>query len=567
MAKKIVFTADQISELKQLMEQGIRQSDIAKHFKVTDDTIRKICKENDLIVKMPHKCKCIICGDIFYSSVRNAKTCNKEHHSKCVVCGKDFIVSRTDIKDTCSRECTSIKNYGVIHPRKSEEVKNKSKQTLIDRYGVDNPGKLSDHKEKTEKTCLEKYGATSYAGSEEGRKATRQTNLEKYGYEEPFSDPKRRAEIDQIIVEKYGTRWASQTDSVKARMKSTMLDKYGVENAMQDVTIMQKQHQSVFDHYGVSSLMQVPEIKDKLSQQFQDKYGYPWPVSDPSNRSTRSHSKLNERFEAKLSECNIQFESEFRLNNYSFDDKCGDILIEIDPTFTHNSAIGVFGCDPLKPDYHLNKSKAAEMQGYRCIHVFEWDSWDSIIELLKPKSVIYARKCEIHSITKQIAQEFEKANHIQGSCYSQSVLLGLFYNNELVQVMTFGKPRYSSKYDFELLRLCTLKGKTIVGGASKLFKHFTKLYPNSSVVSYCDAAKFSGIVYQKMGMKLLHSTQPAKVWSKGKNKITDNLLRQRGFDQLFNTDYGKGTSNEDLMLQHGWLPVFDCGQNVFVYNP
>ena len=26
--------------------------------------------------------------------------------------------------------------------------------------------------------------------------------------------------------------------------------------------------------------------------------------------------------------------------------------------------------------------------------------------------------------------------------------------------------------------------------------------------------------------------------------IIDNLLRQRGFDQLFGTNYGKGTSNE-----------------------
>ena len=37
----------------------------------------------------------------------------------------------------------------------------------------------------------------------------------------------------------------------------------------------------------------------------------------------------------------------------------------------------------------------------------------------------------------------------------------------------------------------------------------------------------------------------------GERHITDNLLRQRGFDQLFNTNYDKGTSNEELMLYYG----------------
>lgn len=47
--------------------------------------------------------------------------------------------------------------------------------------------------------------------------------------------------------------------------------------------------------------------------------------------------------------------------------------------------------------------------------------------------------------------------------------------------------------------------------------------------------------------------------------ITNNLLLQRGYDQLFGTDFGKGTSNEQLMIENGWLPVYDCGQVVYQY--
>lgn len=53
---------------------------------------------------------------------------------------------------------------------------------------------------------------------------------------------------------------------------------------------------------------------------------------------------------------------------------------------------------------------------------------------------------------------------------------------------------------------------------------------------------------------------------KTKKHITDNLLRQRGFDQLFGTNYGKGTSNEELMRQAGFDEVVDAGQITFLWR-
>ena len=67
-------------------------------------------------------------------------------------------------------------------------------------------------------------------------------------------------------------------------------------------------------------------------------------------------------------------------------------------------------------------------------------------------------------------------------------------------------------------------------------------------------------------MHLIRTTPPQEIWSRGNQKITANLLRQRGYDQLFKTDYGKGTSNEQLMIENGWLPVYDCGQAVYEFK-
>ena len=73
MPKKIVFSNEQLNELKSLIDQNMRQTDIAKHFNVTDDTIRRICRENDIEIKMPNKCVCIICGETFYSNIKGGK--------------------------------------------------------------------------------------------------------------------------------------------------------------------------------------------------------------------------------------------------------------------------------------------------------------------------------------------------------------------------------------------------------------------------------------------------------------------------------------------------------------
>lgn len=51
--------------------------------------------------------------------------------------------------------------------------------------------------------------------------------------------------------------------------------------------------------------------------------------------------------------------------------------------------------------------------------------------------------------------------------------------------------------------------------------------------------------------------------------ITDNLLRQQGFDRLVGEEfgvYGKGTSNEEIMLENGFVEIYDCGQSSYVMS-
>ena len=567
MPKKITFSKNQLAELKNLIEQGHTQSEIASHFEVTADTIRKICRENHIDLSMKHLCKCVICGDEFYSQRKGQKTCNKDHYSKCVICGNEFKVDRFNIKQTCSAECTCMLNRGTLYPTQSSEVKEKIKSTCQIKYGVDHASQAESVKQKVAETCIAKYGVSNYRATQECESKIRQTNLEKYGYETQFSSFAFKERCNQINQSKYGTIYPAQSTQVKSKIQQTVSERYGTDNVMRVPEIKASIRQKNIARYGVTSPSMLEEIKQKVSQTCLTKFGVPWACMREEARNYKAVSKLNLAFGQFLTEHSLQFQSEFPLENYSFDFRVGSTLIELNPTITHNSAISIFGNgQPKQIDYHLRKSVVAANYGYRCIHVFDWDKWEDIVDLLNPKQRVFARTCEVKEISSQSANEFINANHIQGQCKGATVLLGLFHQDKLVQVMTLGLSRYDEKFDFELLRLCTQRGLTVVGGASKLFSHFVKLNPTSSIISYCDKSKFSGDVYPQIGRNLLRESSPAKVWSRGSDKITDNLLRQRGYDQLFSTNFGKGTSNEELMLQNGWLPVYDCGQKVFGFS-
>lgn len=331
--------------------------------------------------------------------------------------------------------------------------------------------------------------------------------------------------------------------------------------------------------YGknVNHPFQIPGILDRFKATMNDKYGvdYACQLDDCIKLNKHTISHINKDFADLLDKLNILYDMEYNLDNnfYDFCIKDKNILIEINPNYTHTVAgnhYNHFEYNAKYENYHLSRTKLANENGYRCIHIWQWDDWNKVVLMLRDKQKLYARKLQLKEITKQEANQFLNLYHLQNACRGNSVNLGLYQDDQLIQVMTFGKPRYNKNYQWELLRLCTNVNYYVVGGAERLFKHFLKQYNPESIISYCDISKFTGDVYERLGFKLKEQTKPQKIWGKSdrykKDYITDNLLRQRGADQLIGTHDGKGTSNEEIMLREGWLPVYDCGQKVFEYK-
>ena len=246
---------------------------------------------------------------------------------------------------------------------------------------------------------------------------------------------------------------------------------------------------------------------------------------------------------------------------------------------TPNKHITDFGVNYYLPEEHigicLHKTtdaenlqkitKQAEEEGLRLFHLwdYEFDYQKKLVQkklglLVKPKTVIYARKTIVKRCSIQEKSLFLKENHIQGNDNAK-LGYGLYYDDTLVSVMTFCKPRFNVSYEWELSRFCSKEGLKIIGGGSKLMAAFIKDYKPVKIITYSDFTLFSGKIYDKIGFKFLRLSPPNYKWVRGgeilpRYKTMKHKLIERGLE---------GSSETDIMVRNGYTKVLDCGNKVW----
>ena len=230
------------------------------------------------------------------------------------------------------------------------------------------------------------------------------------------------------------------------------------------------------------------------------------------------------------------------------------LAIEYDGFYWHNENV-------VSPKYHLEKTEACEAAGYRLIHIFEdeWKQKRSIVEsrlrgILSLNDRIYARNTECREVSYEESREFLEENHIQGSCMSKW-RYGLFYDDQLVAVMTFGKSRFED--GFELLRFCNKLNTNVVGGAGKLLSHFRADHPEIvNIISYADRRWSAGGLYEKLGFKLVQNTEPSYFYIVNHQRKSRLLFQKH---KLVAEGADPSLSEHEIMKQKKCPRIYDCG--------
>lgn len=176
------------------------------------------------------------------------------------------------------------------------------------------------------------------------------------------------------------------------------------------------------------------------------------------------------------------------------------------------------------------------------------------IALGRVKHKIYARQCSIKPITNKEAAELNNKIHLQGHRNAQ-VTYGLFYNNELVQLMSFSRTKYNrnlqTNADWEIIRGCPGSNNLVVGGVSKLLTHFIRDYHPNKIFSYCDFNKFDGKSYLAAGMSFIGYTGPDMKWVMpdysviNRNPKKHKYLKDVAIAQIF----GSGSKKFELVVK------------------
>lgn len=504
----------------------------------------------------------------------------------CPVCGNltNFKTITTGYSEYCSLECAY----------KSTSRLEKYKNTCIKKYGVDNVSKNNEIKKKKENTIIKNHGGFGFA-SEDISIRSKQTVLKKYGVDNISKNNEIKKKKENTCLKNHGVTNILKLDSTRELAKKAVKEKYGVEYILLDENFRNKLYKirkenfiGTWDiHIGYDDdgnwVCKCPHPECNMCSEkqfvinqrmFHDRLRYDAELCtkllDP-RRGYNKRTTIELFIRDLLTKYNINFETNNRniippqeLDIYIPEKK---IAIECNGIYWHSR---------LESNYHCNKFIKCKEKGIQLISI--WEDWikikpeivESIIlsKIGIYKEKIYARKCIVREVKSKECNEFLNNHHLQGKTNS-SIRLGLYYNNELVSIMVFNKPRSGlgklGNY-YELSRFCNKQNTQIIGGASKLFKYFLKTYNVKMIKSYSANDISNGSLYELLGFESNDKINQSYWYIEYRTfkryhryNFRKAKLKEMGFDIDNNTE-------DQIMKSLPYYKIYDAGTTTWIYT-
>lgn len=467
---------------------------------------------------------------------------------------KDYPICALDRCNKKSTKFLSIK-YGYKKyccascAARSDECKQRHINTCKKKYGVSNVAQCKIVRDKMNATMIKRYGVANVGSSKELREKIRKTNLEKYG----TANGHKKAESLKIG---YNISLARCTNFYNKVLNT--------DNEVRPLF-------SIADYMKSDKDGQFMWHCCKCKKDFLGKIRCGKHIARCLNCYPYSESKPEQDvIEFIKTECHLASVKQhdrslikpLEIDIYIPEKK---IAIEFDGLYWHSDDV------LTNKNYHLFKTEECEKQGIQLIHIFE-NEWMQKQAIVKSRiknllgiynKTVFARKCEVRKLKSgSIVRDFLEENHIQGNVNS-SVSLGLYFQDELISLMTFGKTRFSKKYEWELTRFCNKLGYHIPGAAGKLLRYFERNYNPKSLVSYADRRWSQGKLYKALGFKLDHASAPNYWYWNGDYTLESRIKFQK--HKLANKlkFFDQSKSESQNMYDNGYHRIFDCGNLVF----
>lgn len=465
------------------------------------------------------------------------------------------------------REHTNLQRYGVTNTGQTPQAKQSRAATYED------PQRVQQIGERIRETKRAKYGDPNWVNSEQRRR----TCQERYGVDEHLQRPEVWKQIQETNTARYGVPWVSQNSEIKQKQKNTRLERYGgvhpsqrhiseeVRDKLNNKKWLQEQHQDQqkpFSHIAQELGVSCALVGNKAREHgIKVCFGN----SSVSLGEQALVDWLSSVYKQEIVTASRNIIAPRELDIYLPDRQ---LAIEFNGTYWHSEVAG-----NKHRNYHLEKTLACEAQGIRLIHVWEhdWQAHPEIVcsrishQLGLSSQQIPARSCQIQEVTKVEKKQFLTENHLQGTAGS-SIDLGLFYQGNLVALMTFSKSRFSGDVDYEMVRFCTKNNVNVVGAAGKLFSKFVRDYQPHSVVTYADRQWGNGDFYANLGFQFQHYSAPGYQYTQDYSSVVSRHKLQKHRQHLVLPQFDQSLSEWKNAQANGYDRIWDCGHAVYVFR-
>ena len=333
---------------------------------------------------------------------------------------------------------------------------------------------------------------------------------------------------------------------------------------------IQKATQRFKELYGIDHPMQSPQMVKNRVRNFRSKSDIQ--LEDEICNGIRKNSNGNDTTFKHIiydtfCKFNIPCETDKKVGPYLFDLYLNtkNLLIQICPTITHNDIVSFdkFG-NGISSMLHKQEAEYAQNAGYDCIHIFDWDNIFILFESLNSNENVH-ENLVVEKIDKQTYDLFCLQYYMGNPNKTGTYNYGLYSGSDLLAVMSFRKST-SDCYDWEIVRYCESVYGYNCSYVKLLLDKFISDNQAKNIVMYVDQSKFSGKELMSIGFKLKDTLYPQRIWSKGIERILHTNISGRKYDDIFHTNYNSDHSLYTQMIEHGWLPVYDCGKKVYVYS-
>ena len=213
-------------------------------------------------------------------------------------------------------------------------------------------------------------------------------------------------------------------------------------------------------------------------------------------------------------------------------------------------------------DYHYKKYLACKEKGIFLFQIWE-DDYNRNPELIhkmiahklgvSKEQRVYARKCEVRELSKNDVFDFYEQNHLQGFT-TATHHIGLFYNDELVAVCSFK----NTQYGIDLVRFSTTYH--VIGGFTKLLKHFIKTYQPSNLYTFSDNCYSDGRLYESNGFVVDKHLPPDYKYVVNNQREHKFKYRLKRFKNDPNLIYKEGLTERQLAELNGLVRIWDAGK-------